>query len=252
MATPNFWFKFAEASGQYAVDSVSSLQAKMYDSVSGDRGVTFNGDELVGDGASGSTIYSNGALVEESSYATTPPTTFTLALRFTTSVAQNKTLICYLKDGGSTQQDVAIVFYYDGANGRYQPAFHAWRGPPAYAGIVIRITDSSRTTKNYNDGIEHSVVIVANGSKTTMYIDTCDSYAGETNYVPECWDSNDYKWRIGGGADGLATAGAFNGVIDDARYWTRALTTAEICTFMSGGDPDAKGPANALMFSCNT
>jgi hypothetical protein len=248
MATSNFWFKFDETSGQYAVDSVSGYQAKMYDSVAGDRGVTFSSGKLLGDGSNSSDIYAKGAKIIESSYATDTPTVFTIGLRFATSSTQQKPLLCYLKNDGSTQENLALVFDYDSGTTRYVPIFHAWRGDPAYAGIVTTITEGS-LLKDYNDGIEHSVIVTCGAGGFALWVDTCSVVAGTNAYTPYDWSADPYQWQIGGGGDGLVNIGACDGALDDVRYWTRVLTTSEICTFMAGGDPDAPVLANPLMFS---
>lgn len=243
MATLVYRWKFDEGTGQYAYDSVSNLAAKLYTTNPGDRGVVwtpngYNGAGLSCDGNNNSA--DQGALVQTTLAA--PPNDFSWTLWYKTAVAQNKALLCLNRDVDLDDpiENLSLNFQ-ESTFGHAYIAFHYW-----YTGGGITVQYGGTTDNGYDNGQWHFLAVTSQDAVTKLYIDDCNNAKDTQNNEPRS-ASGTYRWRIGGGADrNNVVDGAFNGLIDDVRIYSGALTSAEICAL-------AKPPvANALMFSCNT
>ena len=91
--------------------------------------------------------------------------------------------------------------------------------------IEFGITNSSggiTSTNTYNDGQWHLFTAVADGTDMYLYVDGVQT---DTDTHDNTFDTNALAWRIGARNDG---AEYFNGEIDDARIYNRALSATEV------------------------
>jgi hypothetical protein len=159
---------------------------------------------------------------------------FTVAVRFKTSSASYQRIIC---KGQWVSLGFLIALNYTAGSLTYE--FGPGNGP------IYRTTASA-----YNNNAWHSVVVVSNGSTAQIYMDGVQAALTTTSLGPgNCsslvgGNSIDYSGCTAGNAvtfsstdplaigayHGISSGDAefFNGTIDEATIWNRALTVAEI------------------------
>jgi hypothetical protein len=145
------------------------------------------------------------------------PSTFSISLWFNTTVAGGKLL------GFGNQQT--------GQSGQYDRHLYMNDLGQLYFGIFNGAVQTINTTRAYNDGLWHHVVVTVGAAGSIMYVDNALQVQNAAMTTPET--VNGY-WRIGydnvGSWTSQPTNFFFTGKLDDIAIYNRELTAAEVIT----------------------
>ncbi len=93
-------------------------------------------------------------------------------------------------------------------------------------------------TMDVNDGKWHHIVMVGHGTKLYLYMNgTLDNFV-DASGLPEATDEDEFPVLIGENAE--ETGHYWNGLIDDVRLYSYALSEAEIKALYAGNEPPRK------------
>jgi hypothetical protein len=222
--SPSQYLRLGEASGTAAADASGNGRTGLYQGT-----VTFGqAGAIAGDAntavllaGSGTT---NGYVTQQSTTATTNPTTFSVELWLKTGTTTGGKLIGFGsgRTGTSAQYDRHIYMTDTGTL-----VFGAWAG---------KATTIS-TTARYNNNAWHHVVGTLGSGGMALYVDGARA-ASSTNTVAQNY--NGY-WRIGGDNLNLwpsrPTSDYFKGTVDDAAVYPSALSAAQVTEHFNRGRP---------------
>lgn len=154
------------------------------------------------------------------------PSTFTMSIWFRTGTTTGGHLIGFgsAASGNSPNYDRAI---YMGNDGRLNFG--------VYTGNVSSIVSPAAGAR-YNDNAWHHAVAVVNGNTQRLYI---DGVSVANNTFTGAIQAYNAFLRIGhenkAGWPNQPTSAFFNGTLDEAQLYTRALTQAEVTALYQGG-----------------
>ena len=124
------------------------------------------------------------------------------------------------------------------APGAYVPALYVGTDGKLYAALFwnnfVRLISSATV----NDGNFHHVAVTFNGTTEVLYLD--GAAIGSTPFTQQSYAAN-YQYQLGTGytAGGWPAANgtwySFNGIIDEASLYSRALTAAEVAAIFNAG-----------------
>jgi hypothetical protein len=145
------------------------------------------------------------------------PPTFSISLWFNTTVAGGKLL------GFGNQQT--------GQSGQYDRHLYMNDLGQLYFGIFNVTAQTINTTRAYNDGLWHHVVVTVGAAGSIMYVDNALQVQNAAMTTPETVTG---YWRIGydnvGSWTSQPTNFFFTGKLDDIAIYNRELTAAEVIT----------------------
>lgn len=183
------------------------------DKGSGGDGVTIEGDDAVqglfAADFEGEDTFINSAIYSNVPVKMGPDDDFTIALWIKTSDENDGWLF-----GKTVDQ-----YYTDGGKGLYID----------YGPIVFDLygIDEVRTDDSYNDGLWHHVTFVKTGTVGTIYVDGQEK---ASNDFGDWTDDGDGVVTMGSAweEDGSDWPGTYQGLMDDVRFYQKALTADEV------------------------
>jgi hypothetical protein len=145
------------------------------------------------------------------------PTAFSISLWFNTTVAGGKLI------GFGSQQT--------GQSGQYDRHIYMNNSGQLYFGLFNGTIQTINTTRAYNDGLWHHVVVTVGAAGSIMYVDNALQVQNAAITTGEVFTG---YWRVG--YDNINTWTSqptnyfFTGKIDDIAIYNRELTAAEVIT----------------------
>ena len=222
-ATPYLWYRLDETTSTttVATDSSGGARNGVYGSAGKTAGATRactrdTGSAMTFDGASG---YLSSPLV-----ATGIPNTFTLAIWFKTTTTRGGKLIGF----GASQT---------GVSNNYDRHLYMTNAGTVVFGVYPNAVKTLASPTSYNDGTWHQVVATLSSAGMRLYADgkllasdaTVTSGEGYTSgYLRVGFDNLD-------GWVSVPTSRYFAGTLDDAAYYSTALTAAQVADQYQAG-----------------
>jgi hypothetical protein len=169
------------------------------------------------------------------------PSVFTVELWFKTTTTTGGRLIGF----GSNQT---------GSSGNYDRHIYMSNSGQLYFGVYPGSVQTLNTSSSYNDGNWHHVAATLSGAGQFLYVD--GSLAASNASVTSAQSYTGW-WRVGddnlSGWTSQPSSFYFNGLVDEARVYTTALSAAQIAVD-AGADTLAaqnQGDAFSVLFSSN-
>jgi hypothetical protein len=222
--SPWQYLRLGEASGTAATDASGNGRTGLYQgTVTLGRAGAITGDAntAVLLGGSGTT---NGYVTQQSTTATTNPTTFSVELWFKTTTTTGGKLIGFgsARTGTSNQYDRNIYMTNTGTL-----VFGAW---------AAKATTISSTAR-YNNNAWHHVVGTLGSGGMALYVDGA-RVASSTNTIAQNYSG---WWRVGGDNLNLwpsrPTSDYFKGTVDEAAVYSTVLSAAQVTQHFNRGRP---------------
>ncbi|HEX4048450.1 MAG TPA: LamG domain-containing protein, partial [Elusimicrobiota bacterium] len=167
------------------------------------------------------------------------PTVFTLELWFKTTTVTGGRLIGF----GNAQT---------GSSTSYDRHIYMTNGGQLYFGVYPGSVQTINTSASYNDGNWHHVAATLSGAGMALYV---DGALAASNAAVTTAQSYTGWWRVGddnlNSWTNVPSSAFFNGVVDEVRVYTTALSAAQISADYSADTLAAQnqGQAYSVLFS---